>query len=239
MRELKFGLLGTAAALALAMAIPVVSQAAAGKAGPGAHLFQQADKDGDGFVSKAEMTAASEARFTQADADGDGVLTKDEMEAAHEKMRQKFDARRGDPAERFAKADADGNGKLTLDEMKAAAAARMTENGKGEELPARHTARMEKFFNAADADGDGALTQEEMQTAHEKMQKRFGEKKGKRGDFFGRLDADDDGQVTKAEFVAGGDKMFEHLDRNGDGKIEPGEGRKHRGGPDAKAPEAE
>lgn len=242
MRKLKYGLLGSAAALALAIAMPAISQAGPGKEGPGAHLFQQTDTDGDGFISKAEMEAASEKRFTEADANGDGVLTKDEMNAAREKMREKFEAHRGDPAERFAKADTNGDGKLTLDEMKAAASARMAENGKGEELSPRHAARMEKWFAAADANGDGGLSQDEMKTAGEKMKKHFGEKKDRHGDRFGRIDTDGDGQVTKAEFVAGGDKMFEHLDRNGDGKLEPGEGRPHRGGPDApdaKAPEAE
>ena len=106
-------------------------------------------------------------------------------------------------------------------------------------MPSRHADRMEKFFATADKDGDGALTQDEMQAAHESMTKRMGNRDGKRGDHFGRIDADGDGQVTKAEFVAGGEKMFERLDANGDGKIEPGEGRMHRGGPGAKAPEAE
>jgi Ca2+-binding EF-hand superfamily protein len=98
---------------------------------------------------------------------------------------------------------------------------------------------MTTFFAAADKDGDGGLTQDEMQAAHENMKKRMGDRDGKRGGHFGRIDADGDGQVTKAEFVAGGEKMFEHLDANGDGKLEPGEGRMNRGGPGARAPEAE
>lgn len=240
MRKLKYGLLGTAAALALAIAMPAISQAGPGKGEHGARLFEQTDKDGDGFVSKAEMQAASEQRFAKVDANGDGVLTKEEMDAAHEKMREKFKAHRGDPAERFAKADADGDGKITLDEMKAAASARMAENGKGEELSARHASRMEKFFTAADTNGDGGLSQEEMKAAGEKMkQAHAGERGGRKGNFFSRADADGNGQVTKAEFVASSEKMFERMDRNGDGKLEAGEGRPHHGGPDAKAPKAE
>ncbi|HAC60269.1 EF-hand domain-containing protein [Parvibaculum sp.] len=217
MRILKFGLLGTSAALALAIALPVISHAGPGKGGHGARLFEQADTNGDGSVSMAEMQAASEERFAGADADGDGVLTKDEMRSAHENMRREY---RGDPAERFAAADADGDGRITLEEMKTAAAG-------------RRAGHMERFFKAADTDGDGGLTQEEMQAARDKMQKRFAEHKGKRGDHFSRIDADGDGQVTKAEFVAAGEKMFDRLDANDDGKLEPGEGRPHRGGPDA------
>ena len=130
MRKLKYGLYGTAAALALAIAVPALSQAGPGKGGHGAMMFEQADTDGSGDISKAEMQAASEKRFADADANGDGVLMQEEMAAAHEKMRVNADGRRGDPAERFAAADADGDGKLTLDEMKAAAAARMAERGK-------------------------------------------------------------------------------------------------------------
>lgn len=245
MSKLKYGLLGTAAVLALAVAVPAFSQAGPGKDGHGARLFEQTDTNGDGYISKEEMQAASEKRFTDADADGDGVLTKDEMAAVHGKMRARFDHQRGDPAERFAAADADGDGKLTLDEMKAAAAARMAERSKEGGMPGRHADRMEKFFATADKDGDGALTQDEMQAAHENMKTRMGNHEGKRGDRgdhggrFGRIDADGDGQVTKAEFAVGSEKMFERLDANGDGKIEPGEGRMHHGGPGAKAPEAE
>lgn len=242
MRKLKYGLLGTAAVLALAVAVPAVSQAGPGKGGHGARLFEQTDTNGDGYVSKDEMQAASEKRFAGADADGDGVLTKDEMAAVHGKMRTGGNHRRGDPAERFAAADADGDGKLTLDEMKAAAAARMAEHGKDGDMSGRHADRMEKFFAAADKDGDGALTQDEMQGARENMKTRMGNHEGKHGDRggrFGRIDTDGDGQVTKAEFAVGSEKMFERLDANGDGKIEPGEGRMHRGGPGARAPEAE
>lgn len=243
MRKLRYGLLGTAGALALAIALPAISHAGPGKGDHGARLFEQTDKDGDGFVSKAEMQAASEQRFTKADANDDGVLTREEMDAAREKMREESRSRRGDPAERFAKADADGDGKVTLDEMKATATARMAEKGKDGKVPDRHAERMEKFFAAADTNGDGGLTQDEMEAAGDKMKKKHADKRGgKKGDMFSRVDADGDGQVTKAEFVAGGDKMFERLDRNGDGKLEKGEGRPHHGerdGRGAKSPEAE
>lgn len=227
MRKLKYGLLGGTAALAAAMALPALSQAEPGMGGHGARLFEMTDTDKSGDISKAEMQAAAEARFEAADKNGDGVLTKDESDAARAEMREKMEAHRGDPAERFAAADADGDGRLTLDEMKEAAAKRMAEHGKEGDMPGRHADRMEKVFERADADGDGALTQDEMKAMGDKMKKRFSEHK-KRGGFFGRLDTDSDGQVTKAELTESTGKMFDRMDRNDDGKIEPGEGRRDK-----------
>src|SRR5690606_26632331 len=115
MRKLKHGLLGTAAALAMAMALPALSHAESGKGGPGgrgAHMFEQVDTDKSGDLSKAEMQAAAEARFDAADTNGDGVLTREEADAARKAMHEKMEAQRGDPAKRFARADANGDGKL-------------------------------------------------------------------------------------------------------------------------------
>jgi len=141
MRKLKYGLLGGAAALAVAMALPALSQAEPGKGGHGAFLFEKADTDKSGDISKAEMQAAAEARFNAADTNGDGVLTKEESEAAKQEFHKKVSKYRGDPAERFAAADADGDGKLTLDEMKEDAAKRMAEHGRDDGKAGRHVER--------------------------------------------------------------------------------------------------
>lgn len=229
MKKLKYGLLGTAAALAVAMTIPALSHAEPGKRGHGAHLFGMADMDKSGDISKDEFRAAAEARFAAMDKDGDGFVTREEMAAARAEMRSRFEARRGDPAERFAAMDADGDGKVTLDEMKQAAEKRMAERGKEGGLSERHAKRTASFFEKADANSDGALTLEEMQAVKKKHDaKRDGKKDGKRGDHFSRLDTDGDGKISSAEFLAGSDRMFERLDRNSDGKIERGEGRKDR-----------
>lgn len=227
MKKLNIGLLGTAAALAMALTIPALSHADAGKRGHGAHLIGMADADKSGDVSKAEFRAAAETRFAAMDQNGDGFVTKEEMEAAHAEMRARFEERR---TERFAALDADGDGKVSLEEMNQAAEKRAAERGK-DGLPERHAARMSKFFEKADADGDGALTAEELQAAKSKKhdgKKAEGMKDGKRGDRLARLDTDGDGKVSEAEFMARSDKMFEKLDRNDDGKIEHGEGRKNR-----------
>ncbi len=56
-----------------------------GPGGPGgagggmmARMFSQADKDGDGQISRAEMRAETTRRFAEMDRNGDGVLSADE-----------------------------------------------------------------------------------------------------------------------------------------------------------------
>ncbi|MFT3811546.1 MAG: EF-hand domain-containing protein [Micropepsaceae bacterium] len=46
---------------------------------------------------------------------------------------------------------------------------------------------------------------------------------GKRGEMFERLDADKDGKVTAEEARAGGSRLIDRADRNGDGVITPDE----------------
>ena len=43
----------------------------------------------------------------------------------------------------------------------------------------------------------------------------------------GRMDADGDGNVTKDEFMQGHEAMFNRIDQNGDGVIEPSESEAH------------
>ena len=71
-----------AIATALA-AIPAFGDARAQSGPPEAAqaLFQQADVDGDGRLSRVEFDAARESRFAQADADHDGRLTLTELRA--------------------------------------------------------------------------------------------------------------------------------------------------------------
>lgn len=232
MRKLKYGLLASAAALAVAVALPMTASAWGGKGGHGGKIFEMLDTDKDGAVSAAEMQARSEERFTQADADGDGYVTAEEMTKAHEAMRAQWQERRaGMMEEGFTTADADGDGKVTLQEMQDAMAKRMADRKMpehmmgGEEMRGeRHAERMETRFNAMDADKDGAVTLAEMQAAPHPMRGGADGKPG-RGDRFARLDADGDSRVSKDEFAAGHQKMFERMDRNGDGKIERDEMR--------------
>ena len=42
-----------------------------------------------------------------------------------------------------------------------------------------------------------------------------------------RMDADGDGKVTKGEFMQGHEAMFEKIDQNDDGVIDPAERKEH------------
>lgn len=132
-----------------------------------------------------------EALFAQHDANHDGKLTMDEV-----------------PAEIWAKlavADGDLDGAVTIDELKAARAEavrrdpglllqHLDKNHDGklteDEVPAEHWAKI----RATDQDGDGAVTREELKAAHP-------------------APAPADGAD------AAGAKLFEQLDRNGDGQL--------------------
>ena len=57
-------------------------------------MMSRADSDGDGAISRAEMTAAALARFDRMDADDNGVVTAEERRAQRGERR----GRRGDRA---------------------------------------------------------------------------------------------------------------------------------------------
>ena len=108
--------------------------------------FAEMDKDGDGRISKAEATASGSERaakvFDRADADHDGYVTKDEARSGREQMKgqmrermqQHFDAadsnhdgmislgeaQAGMPrlAEHFAEIDTNKDGQLSKDELR-------------------------------------------------------------------------------------------------------------------------
>jgi hypothetical protein len=109
----------------------------------------------------------------------------------------------GDPQRnRFERLDADGNGRIDRDEF----------------------AKVGDFrFGKLDANGDGAITLAELEDRDrsERLTRRFE-----------HMDADDNGEVTRSEFTAAGDRMFQHLDENGDGFLSMGEleRRRHGGG---------
>ena len=56
--------------------------------GQSASLFERADGDGDGQVSRDEFVNVEPLMFQRADADGDGKLTRDEMSTFREQLRQ-------------------------------------------------------------------------------------------------------------------------------------------------------
>ena len=108
----------------------------------------QADKDGDGKISRAEAESSGAARskewFDKLDTNHDGYITQDEMKQAretrhqmHGDMKEKMDAR-------FKEADANGDGQLSLDEVQA-------------KMP-----RLSDRFTELDKDKNGMLSKEEL-----------------------------------------------------------------------------
>lgn len=56
----------------------------------GVKMFEEADANKDGVLSKEEFLARHEKKFAEIDANGDGSISKDEMEARHAEWREKM-----------------------------------------------------------------------------------------------------------------------------------------------------
>lgn len=100
------------------------------------HSFEEIDLNGDGEVTREEMTRHRQARFASADTDGDGKLSPAEMEAA---AMERMKARVANMIERF---DTDGDGFLSADEMP-------------------RPKRGDRMFDRVDADDNGSISREE------------------------------------------------------------------------------
>jgi len=118
--------------------------------------FEQLDTNGDGSLSKAEMTAQIDARFAKVDTNGDGALTAQELVARAPEDKKERATKRADRM--IKRNDANNDGKLTRDEM-----------------PRRNIDRM---FKKVDADNNGAISKAEFDAVKEKRKgKRHGKNK--------------------------------------------------------------
>lgn len=125
------GTMTGAAALAGQAATPPAGQGAPGGGRGG--MMMRADTNGDGMISHAEFTAASDQRFARLDKNGDGFITADELgdmagrgpgggvmaadadhdgKVSHAEFTAQAEAR-------FARLDANHDGQITADEMSA------------------------------------------------------------------------------------------------------------------------
>lgn len=126
----------------------------------GGMISLEADLDGDGNITKAEIEAKRASNFATADTSGDGVLSFEEFEADALAKKAEREANRREHM--FARLDSDGDGFVSETEMA--------------EVRDR---RMDKRFDRMDANNDGMISAEEREVIAEKMQKRGG--KHKRG----------------------------------------------------------
>lgn len=180
------------AALALGVSVPIVAQADhhGGKRGKGM-MFEKLDANGDGGVTKAEVEAATAARFADIDVNGDGGLTQAEMAAHHEAKRAEREARHAqraeaDPeraakhAERKAKrAERKGDRSERRAERQAERFAEEDADGNGVISLAEFQPRAMKHFERVDADGDGVVTAAEQEAMVAKRKARREDRRGK------------------------------------------------------------
>ena len=187
--------LGTVAVGALfvgGLAASHLALAQPGDAGPGGRhggMMAMADANKDGKISKAELTAALDARFVKMDANRDGKLTKEDREI---RRQTRLD-------QRFAVLDTDRNGQISKTEFVAGHQGRFGRGDGDAEGPdgreghrfgggmmfhglggqggeamkdgvltrAEFVAGPLAMFDKADSNKDGFVTADEMKAAHQ------------------------------------------------------------------------
>ncbi|WP_227269307.1 EF-hand domain-containing protein [Roseobacter weihaiensis] len=130
-------------------AIALASGAALARSGdrPAPASFEQLDTNGDGQITREEMSVLRGARLARADTDSDGLISLSELEIhSVERSRERAQAM-------MDRLDADADGMLSSEEL-----------GGGE--------RANRMFERVDQDGDGAINQAEFDAARDRMPKR-------------------------------------------------------------------
>lgn len=139
-------LLGLLMATGLVLAAASVASADRGSNhGPGGgggqmmRMFKQLDLNGDGQITRAEVTEFRDQRFSDSDTDGDGTLALEEFEQLWlEMVRERM-------VDRFQSLDADGDGRITAAEF---------------DRP------IERMFSRMDDDDDGTVSRSEIREHH-------------------------------------------------------------------------
>ncbi|QKC95953.1 EF-hand domain-containing protein [Mesorhizobium sp. NZP2298] len=107
---------------------------------PGQRILQRIDTNGDGAISKDEMTAARERLFRKLDRNGDGVIDEKEMESARQAIKDRAEVAQARLGSRWRRMDANGDGKVSEQEFASS-------------MP---------LFDLADRDGDGKISADEI-----------------------------------------------------------------------------
>merc|ERR1719357_1859723 len=211
--------------------------------------FKQFDRNGDGSIDLAELTAALtssggnftkqeiETIFAAADVDGNGEIDYEEFIALMcpsasdiiEKFRSKY-KNLNDVRSAFKRFDTNGDGALSKDELSAA----MKSSGES-----YSDVEVDAIFSLGDVDGDGEITLEEfvalMSPSASSVVQRLRNSFENLNDVkaaFKKIDTDNDGLLSKKEIMASSgnkfdaeevDAIFALGDVNGDGQIDMGE----------------
>lgn len=196
----KILVLAAAAALAAGAAL---AQPAGGPRG----MFDRADANNDGFVSRDEARAQRALAFDRMDANKDGFLVASEL------PRRSGPRARGGPqrggGDIFARFDANNDGRVSREEF---------------------TAGNMQPFDRLDTNKDGVVTGDEVQTQAARARSEA------RNRMIGAIDANNDGRVSRDEFINADRERFDRMDANKDGKISREEaaaavrGMRNRGG---------
>ena len=144
-------------------------------------MFEKIDANGDGYIDRAEIQAARDARFAAADTNGDGALSSDEMKAARDDAQSRHG--QGRKGVSFSDIDTDGDGTISQAEFDAAKSKR------AERVKDYRNKRGARMIERMDANGDGLIQKSELGGG-------FADR------MFERLDADKDGRISKAEAEA-------------------------------------
>ncbi|MEQ1688546.1 MAG: hypothetical protein ABL874_08230 [Sphingopyxis sp.] len=168
------------------------------------HERRGPDANNDGTITRAEASAAAQARFVRMDANGDGRLTAEDRAAGQERRR----------GEIFGRIDGDGNGNISRAEWDAHAAQRTAHRVErrsarsGDGAGAGHMMRrrahragaMAAMAHMADTNTDQAIDRTEFMAAATQR--------------FERGDTNHDGSVTTAERDAHRAQMRERRGRH-------------------------
>jgi Ca2+-binding EF-hand superfamily protein len=143
--------------------------------------FKKIDSDGDGKITKSEMSASQpqdgkgpsvDDIFSKVDTNQDGVIDDSEDQTAFQQMQANGPG--GPPpggpppdaskmaADIFKSTDTDSDGKITKAELTKS----LTQSGQS----SSDSSKVDELFKAADTDGDGTITQAELAAYMEKMQ---------------------------------------------------------------------
>ncbi|OBQ71001.1 EF-hand domain-containing protein [Mesorhizobium erdmanii] len=117
---------------------------------PGQRILQRIDTNGDGAISKDEMTAARERLFKRLDRNGDGVIDEKEIESARQAIEDRAEVAQARLANRWRRMDANGDGKVSEQEFASS-------------MP---------LFDLVDRNGDGKLSADEIATVRKLLAER-------------------------------------------------------------------
>ncbi len=131
----------------------------------GPHMFERADANGDGFVSKQEFAATRDTMFQTIDANKDGILSQDELQKARETWRQKMGKAAPDQSQMQpgiqAQAQNDQPGQQPGKERHGFMR-RADTNQDGQISTAEFAAAGDKMFARLDDNGDGKIAKDEV-----------------------------------------------------------------------------